>query len=76
MITVAHLKRLREIIRTIRKYGLDEPRTGYLSVPFLASILNFVGGKAEFDDQQPYSVRLRDALQELDDNFPSSAETD
>ena len=65
MITVAHLKRLREIIRTIRKYGLDEPYTGHLSVPFLASILNFVGGKAEFDDQQPYGVRLREALQEL-----------
>ena len=65
MITVAHLKRLREIIRTIRKYGLDEPYTGHLSVPFLASILNFVGGKPEFDDQQPYGVRLREALQEL-----------
>ncbi len=65
MITVAHLKRLREIVRTIRRHGLDGPLTQHLSIPFLAGILNVVGGKAEFDDHQPYGVRLCEALQEL-----------
>ena len=62
---IEHFRRLREILRIVRRYGLDAPRTRDLKFPFFATVLDIVAGKADYDDQQPYGVRLRDALQEL-----------
>lgn len=62
---LAHLKRLREIVRIVRRHGLDAPYWQRTKVPYLERLLDLFSGRADFDERQPYGVRLRDALQEL-----------
>ena len=48
---IEHFRRLREILRIVRRYGLDAPRTRDLKFPFFATVLDIVAGKAEYDEQ-------------------------
>ncbi len=65
MNTVEHVKRLWQIVRTVRRFGLDEQHTAKVRIPFFAELLNRIVGKAEVGEDQPFGVRLREALQEL-----------
>ena len=65
MTMFAHVARLREIVRTVRRYGLDAPHTQHLDIPLVATTLDFVAGKADYDEHQSYGARLCEALQEL-----------
>ena len=61
----AHLKRLWQIARTVRRHGLDSDLEPYLKFAIIKQLLNLLFGTAQHDPNKPYGARLCEALQEL-----------
>ncbi len=65
MTIVTRCKRLWEIGRTARRFGLDADLQPHLKFRYVQTLMRMLFGDSDCNTDAPFAVRLREALQEL-----------